>query len=179
MTGARLLVTSLLHLFSYRAAGERGVKSWRFYCFITLLSAGRPTCSHTASQTRSKIKLKIIIRIVYLHCSSCPLRHSPGGAAWLLSIFGHYRVVRCVRKETRILMSQLSSRLETGPNGCLSHTVSHWWGEARNGRAECGIVWRYVSDLISVRITQECSWLLQDFMVAGGVLGGRQGWRGQ
>ena len=36
-------------------------------------------------------------------------------------------------------MSQLSARLETGPNGCLSHTVS-LTGEERPGMAGLSVV---------------------------------------
>ena len=81
--------------------GRWGVNRSRFYCFISLLWGRQgPTCSHVVparAELWSKIKFKIIIRLVYLHCSSCPLRHSPLGfwPKWALplyhsSIFGHF-----------------------------------------------------------------------------------------
>ena len=88
---SRLPLTSQLLEFSLKSAGgaTRGkVEVWTGPGFTVLLlyceqaGAGPQTCSHVAPATAelwSKIKFKIIIRIVYLHCSSCPLRHSPLG----------------------------------------------------------------------------------------------------
>ena len=181
MTGARLLVTSLLHLFSYRAAGEAR-EVWRAGGFTVLLlycqQAGRPVPTQPARHGQKSNWKSLSGSYIFI----VPPAHSdilqeelPDFSPYLditewWDVWGR-------RPGSWCHSSQLGWRLVL----MAVYLTLYLTGEERPGMAGLSVVLSEGMFLIwSVwESLRSAPGLLQDFMVAGGVLGGRQGWRGQ